>query len=278
MSSSFPLSFTFEKWLTSIRLTRPLLNRVNRARIRVHRARQNLRKKSHPANLKNFEARIYSQNGEDGILAEIFRRIGEGDKHFVEFGVQDGTECCTRNLLEHRGWAGTWIDGSSAHMESAGRRFSDRPLQVASRFLNAENILAVFGELSVPQAPDLLVIDVDGNDYWFMQKILSRYSPRVLVIEYNASFKPGYRWIMPYSPEHRWDGTRVYSASLTALTEQANRFGYRLVACDSSGVNAFFVKQSSLTPEFSDVSFGDAYHYAPPIFRMEWFGHPMGKI
>jgi hypothetical protein len=33
---------------------------------------------------------VYSQNNEDGIIAEIFRRIGTENRTFVEFGVGDG--------------------------------------------------------------------------------------------------------------------------------------------------------------------------------------------
>jgi hypothetical protein len=48
-----------------------------------------------PSSGVNFEAKVYSQHGEDGILQEIFRRVGEGHKFSVEFGVGDGTECST---------------------------------------------------------------------------------------------------------------------------------------------------------------------------------------
>lgn len=48
--------------------------------------------------MQKQEKRVFSQNGEDGIIEAIFARIGEGNKFFVEFGVQDGKECNTHNL------------------------------------------------------------------------------------------------------------------------------------------------------------------------------------
>src|SRR5688572_14772679 len=59
-----------------------------------------------------FEARRHSQNGEDGILAEVFRRIGVGARTFVELGVGDGTQCNTRALASD-GWSGVWLEGDA---------------------------------------------------------------------------------------------------------------------------------------------------------------------
>ena len=43
--------------------------------------------------LERYSFKVYSQNGEDGIIEEIFNRIGTTDKRFVEFGVQNGSLC-----------------------------------------------------------------------------------------------------------------------------------------------------------------------------------------
>src|SRR5476649_1423161 len=65
---------------------------------------------SDPLSLARFQAQVYSQNGEDGMIAEIFRRIGCESKFFVEIGIEDGLQNNTRFLLE-QGWQGVWIEG-----------------------------------------------------------------------------------------------------------------------------------------------------------------------
>jgi hypothetical protein len=56
-----------------------------------------------PKRLVRHGYKVYSQNDEDGIIAEIFRRIGTTSHTFVEFGVETGVECNTAKLLVE-GW------------------------------------------------------------------------------------------------------------------------------------------------------------------------------
>jgi hypothetical protein len=59
--------------------------------------------------LEGFGFKVYSQCDEDGIIQEIFRRIGTDNRRFIEIGCGDGSENCTAYLL-HQGWSGLWID------------------------------------------------------------------------------------------------------------------------------------------------------------------------
>lgn len=126
----------------------------------VRRGWYNWRRKQHliPESLTNYEEKRFSQNGEDGILREIFRRIGEGSKYSVEFGIEDGAQCCTRELLTNRGWQGDLLEGSPLYAQRAKELYSSNPsVRVATSFITEENILDLFRENSVPSSPDLLV-------------------------------------------------------------------------------------------------------------------------
>ena len=54
------------------------------------------------SDLTRFERREYSQNGEDGILDEILRRLSVDTGTAVEIGASDGEENITRALVERR--------------------------------------------------------------------------------------------------------------------------------------------------------------------------------
>ena len=93
--------------------------------------------------LENYGYRVYSQNDEDGIINEIFKRIGTTNKEFIEFGVQDGLECNSHYLL-HKGWKGLWIEGSKKYYNKINNKF--RPaikkgmLKICNAFITKNNI------------------------------------------------------------------------------------------------------------------------------------------
>ncbi|CAN5626373.1 hypothetical protein BH23PLA1_BH23PLA1_43390 [soil metagenome] len=269
-----PFWTKFEESLTRRPLMRASAVKFHQQRKKYHHWRQRRQDRRAPADLRNFERKIHSQFGEDGIIAEIFQRIGEGTRYAVEFGIEDGSECNTRYLFEHRGWFGLLIDGSADHVAMAQARYADRPVRILERFLTVENILDIFTEASVPVEPDLLSIDVDGNDYWLWEKLLLAYRPRVVVIEYNGRWIPPVCWVMPYNPEHCWDGSVYFCASLEALARLGAAHDYQLVGCSMAGGNAFFVRRDQLGDRFPSAERGPRYHYSAPLYA-RGFGHPI---
>lgn len=184
-----------------------------------------------------YEKKIYSQNGEDGIIAHIFDNIGASNKIAVEFGVSaggGGVQTNTR-LLAEQGWNVFWYDVEDATNLPKNCIF-------AKEFLTSDNVAQVFENSGIPKEFDLLSIDVDGNDY-HIREALSKFRPRVCIMEYNGYFTGTVDYIMPMDNNYKWKGQRNFGASLKSYTEQANRLGYDLVYCDSRGVNAFFIRK-----------------------------------
>jgi len=198
-----------------------------------------------PIRLERYGYKVYSQSDEDGIIAEIFKRIGATDKKFIEFGVQNGLESNGHFLL-HKGWQGLWIEGSSRYCRQIKKKFKEpiakKQLSVIKAFIDRDNINDLIASGNMNGDIDLLSIDVDGNDY-HIWKAINCVNPRVVCIEYNATFPPDFEWIMNYNKKHIWDGSDNYGASLKSLEILGNELGYQLVGTNLGGINAFFVKK-----------------------------------
>jgi hypothetical protein len=221
-----------------------------------------------PKRLGAYEFQMFSQSGADGIVAEIFRRIGRTNSFFVEFGVGNGLENNTTALLL-QGWSGVWIEASKKNLRQIRKELmaliDERKLTVLAQFVARDNIVAHLEGCGLPHDPDLVSIDIDGNDYWVWEALLSRYTPRVVVIEYNALLGPFAPWVMQYNParvRERVIVTSYYGASLKALEMLGRRKGYSLVACDFLGVNAFFVRNDLLEDRFC-APYTSENHFEP---------------
>lgn len=183
-------------------------------------------------NLNDFEKKIYSQNGEDGIISFLLDCVGRDRFFYVEFGVESGQECNTRYLREHTGFHGLMMDGGH---ENHG-------IGLYQEFVTAENINDLFKKYYVPHEFELLSIDIDGNDLWVWKAINSIYRPKIVIIEYNGHLPPPLSVTVPYEPFRQWDYSCFHGASLIALSHLAQEKGYTLVGCCQTGVNAFFVR------------------------------------
>lgn len=258
-----------------LRLLRPFDARIQALRASLRAGAREKVLNTRSEQLAPYEQCLFSMEGEDGVLKEIFFRIGSGDRYFVEFGAQNGLECNTALFASEYGWRGFLIEGSEADATALAERWKARgDIVTRQSFITAENIVTLFKEAGVPRDFDLLSIDIDGNDYW-VWKALEAYRPRVVIIEYNAAFPPPWNWIMAYNPEHTWNGTTYFGASLSALASLGKKLGYALLGTDSHGVNAFFIRGDMLQLSgFAELSPEEAYHL--PRYGKLGIPHPAG--
>lgn len=229
--------------------------------------------------LRNFEFKIYSQSGEDGILMGILSRIGITNKRFIEIGIGNGDECNTANLAINHNWSGLLIDGNMQQVEAARQFYAHlKNIRIEQCFITLDNVNELFLQNKYTGALDVFSLDIDGNDYWIMDRV-NVINPRVVILEYNPSFGPDRSVTIPYDPEfYRMNYHKsgwYHGASLTALTKLMRRKGYILAGCDSNGYNAFFVREDAAHGVLRDIEPAEAYYSAKPRFR---YGTPEAQF
>lgn len=187
--------------------------------------------------LLDHKRNVYSQNGEDGIIKELFRRIGAEWRTCCEFGAWDGifaSNC--RNLILNEGWRAAMIEADSAKAKTLAQTYRDNPAVTCVQRLVAvgENSLSsILTETGFPRDLDFLSVDIDGLDYEIFDNLDLR--PRVLCIEVNAAFPPDSEEMLP-----REVAAKVVGQPMGVFMRIAHAKGYALV-CYSG--NAFFVRE-----------------------------------
>lgn len=203
--------------------------------------------------MNRHEYSVHSQFGEDGVLAWVFSKIEPKTKTLVEIGCGSGRQCNTAHLILNLGWHGFLVDGSAQNVREARDYFKYllpwqlyEQSRVEQQFVTKDNINDILQRHPKFSSPDLLTIDIDGNDYWVWEAITA-VDPSVVVVEYNSTFGDTEAVTTPYG-EH-FDAYKehplglYHGASLVALCTLAEQKGYMLIGCESNGANAFFVKQ-----------------------------------
>ncbi|MER9183610.1 hypothetical protein [Mesorhizobium sp. M0767] len=206
------------------------------------------------------KARVAASPQSDESLI-LSRLVGHCPRTFLEFGFHP-TEY---NCIGLKDFDGLLVDGDPQTVRLAQALLPKR-IEARQSFIDLDNIKSLgrhFPNLGV------LSVDVDGNDYWFLQALLP-VRPSVIVAEYNASF--GLNPItVPYDPSfdriEKHESGWYHGASIIALTGLCKTHGYKLVAVSAAGGNVFFRPQDSEMPELDP-----AQVYRESTLRNRWSG------
>ena len=216
--------------------------------------------------LLKYEHQTFSQNGEDGIINEIFNRLGITKGEFIEIGTGDGSENNTRLLLE-LGWKGTWIDGNPKCLDSIynnlAHYISSKKLNAQLHFVDSDNINSILKDNNISLDVDLLSLDLDLTTHLVWES-LNYITPKVLVIEYNGFFPRNTLWQANIKGKEEWDGSINMGASLSTIINISEDKDYKLIGTELSGTNAFFVHQS-IQELFSDFINNHSHQSARPF-------------
>lgn len=158
----------------------------------------------------------YSQHGESTVLANLFEQLNIYTGVFVDIGAGDGYHLSNTRYFLNAGWKGVMIDA-----DNKGN------MEVHQAFVNLDNVLSLLR--GVPEEFDLLSIDIDGNDFWILQKIItSAFKPKVIICEVNSQL-PLYKSIaMSYDENYCWDGSHCYGMSYLAACKLLHENGYTI--------------------------------------------------
>ena len=213
-----------------------------------------------------------AEHGEDGIIGRILEELRVECRFCVEFGAGDGVKNSVTYPFRLAGARSLLMDGMvemdrNSHGQylgpncetSAGssvQSIRDNNQNVKLEFINAENINSLFVKYRVPYDFQLLVIDIDGNEYHIWKAL--EFAPDVVMIEYNQHIRPDLKCTIPYDPNFRTSvKSRFVSASCSALASLGKQKGYTLVEVDK--INMIFVKNDLVECLETGVAFQDDF-------------------
>jgi hypothetical protein len=202
-----------------------------------------------------FFSKYNSQSNESIIINQLVSKY-EVPKLFVEFGFSGWEFNCIKLVSD---WDGLLIDGDGYNVTIAKHIF---PKKIHSKkmWITLDNLNCVL-DFCKEKNLGILSIDVDGNDYWFLEKLIV-INPSIIIVEFNVAF--GLRPIaVPYDDQfdrsRKHESWEYYGASLSAMWNLCNKHNYSLVEVSKNGINAFFVRNDLLVNGEKRFTASEAY-------------------
>lgn len=132
---------------------------------------------------------IFSQNGEDGIVEELLRRLDISSGYVCEFGAWDGVYLSNTFNLIQKGFKGVFIEGDKDKFQDLLKTCKNYPNIIpinAYVDYEGENTLDnLLQKTDIPVDFELLSIDIDSFDY-HVWRSLKLYRPKIVIIEINS--------------------------------------------------------------------------------------------
>lgn len=218
--------------------------------------------------INDYEFKIFSQCGDDGIIQYLIRNLEIENDYFIEFGVGDFTESNCRFLMMNNNWSGLVMDSSFNAIKRLKKQnwYWMYDLEAKAAYITKENInylISSTGEKNI----GILHIDIDGNDYHILKKLnLEIINPSIIIAEYNSLFGFKRAITVPYRSDFNRSKAHYsnlyFGASLRALDYISKKRGYTLVGTNSTGNNAYFIREDLLNSKVKKVTIKEGYHYS----------------
>ena len=201
---------------------------------------------SNVKDLNDLDYKVFSQAGEDGIIDYLLYSLNIKKPKFIEIGVGDYRESNTRFVYERSSCKGLIVDViENLEQKVKGNiNFWKGDLKVVEKEIDSENIIETLNENNFSKDIDLFSLDIDGIDYWVLEKLPNEFS-KIIVVEYNAIFGDKLMVSVPNIKgfqRHKYHYSYLcFGASLNALINLLNKKGYIFLGTNLLRTNAFFV-------------------------------------
>lgn len=198
-------------------------------------------------NINEAEEKIFSQNGEDGIIDYILEISNIKNPKFIEIGVEDYIESNTRLLYHIRDSHGLIVD-QTIDIDKLSKNLDvwKGRIIVIKKAVGPNNINEIVRENDFNKNLDLFSIDIDGLDYWIIKELPKNFS-KICVAEYNPLFGSELEITVPNIKNFdRTDyhySNLCWGVSLKGLINIMKEKNFIFLGVNSLKNNAFFINK-----------------------------------
>ena len=205
----------------------------------------------------NIYNKVYSENGEDGIIEYLLSQCTDLSYKCLEIGVYDGVQCNTANLVKNKKYKGTFID---KHKDFNHEFYDKCDYSFINEQVESDNIYSIFKKYNLEYQYDVFSLDIDGIDYWILKELIDKnlFNSHIIVLEYQDIIGPEKSLTVPNLKNFNandydcYGGPNFAGASLLSYIKLLSE-KYVFVGCESLGYNGFFLNKRQLKSKDMEI-------------------------
>ncbi len=195
----------------------------------------------------------YSHLDEQEVVRRSLARLDVSCRFCVDIAASDGTTMSNTYALFDEGWAGVAAECDAQKFSRLAEHYVRFPdVCLARCMVTPDNVLALLQATATPKEFGFLNLDIDGYDYFVLDRILHQYRPRLICVEINEKIPPPIKFAVRWDSRYAWAGDHFYGASISKMHELCVAHHYALTELHYN--SAFMIPEelfegTSLSPE-----------------------------
>jgi hypothetical protein len=213
----------------------------------------------------------FSDANEQNILAGYIEHLlPKGwPRTVVDIGAGNGVRWSNSYALLLAGWKAMGIEADPQKYGLLTRVYKKFPdAHVSNSRVDRDNIEALLGDFGIENNFGVLCLDIDGNDYWVLDAILSKFRPGLVVTEINQNIPPPIRFVVKPDPNFQLRH-HFYGYSIAMLEDLCDQHDYGILELEYN--NAFLAPRELAAAQFRDATTVYREGYAERPERKERF-------
>lgn len=195
----------------------------------------------------------FSHANEQGILAKYIEKLLPKDRprSVVDIGAGNGVRWSNSYALLLAGWKALGVEADPQKFALLSKVYGKFPNAHASNSLaSPDNICALLRDFDIEKDFGVLCVDIDGNDYWVLDAILTKFRPGLVVTEINENIPPPLRFVIKFDPDFQLR-YHFYGYSIAALEDLCEQHDYGILELEYN--NAFLAPRELAAAQFRDA-------------------------
>lgn len=193
-------------------------------------------------------------------------------RFFVDIGASDCPSESQSEMLLNKGWSGVMFECDPQKYVGLMNRMIGKNVIVISDKVTPDNIIHHLERVGVPDG-FYLSLDIDGYDYFVLERILSKYRPELIISEINEKIPPPLQFTVMYDPVYWWGSNHFYGYSLSMIEFLLEKYHYRVHSLDYNNVILVPGQHTKEMKEIYDEGYWNRnrFHYNvdfEPIYNM----------
>lgn len=187
----------------------------------------------------------HSNTGEDRVIERLLAGV-DAHRFCVDIGAGDGRTMSNLLALFERGWSGLSVEMEGDVFRALAALHERFPASTLYRGkVTPDNVLNILRAAETPVDFGVLSLDIDGYDFFVLERILTAYRPALVCTEINEKIPPPLRFTVHYRPDYSWHNNHFYGQSISQLSMLCDRHGYAIVELE---YNNAFLMPADLAP------------------------------